>query len=369
MIMLYPLKFKSIFKERIWGGNLIKNQLKKDTGSLKDNIGESWDICDREADNSIVENGIYQGLSLKDIRLRFKDKLLGTQLDFNQPFPILVKILDAAEDLSLQVHPKYNDLPSLPKGAQPKTEFWYVLDHLPEAKIMAGLNNYKKKNKLIYKEEFIKNISSEKIRDFVQMIPSAKNLLLYIESGTIHAIGAGNLILEIQENSDTTYRVSDWGRVDKNNQPRELHLKESLLCINFNDNRLPEINPIDLKANKQVVKGAHFSSFSNFIESGILKESTAQSCEIISVVDGAIAILYKFPLENADENNPHSFSNIITSLQVAKPKLTLQNFKDEVEHVLILNKGESCLLPANIAVVIFPYLTDSATFLNTLVVA
>ena len=302
-IVLYPLKFHNIFQERIWGGNLIKEYLGR-TVNKQGLIGESWDICDRNDAVSVVSNGALVGKTLAELRLTYKEQLLGTKCDFNKPVPILVKILDAKEDLSLQVHPKYSNLPQLPKGACPKTEFWYVLHHQDNAEIMAGLSN----NNV---DAFIKSMATDKIKDFVNIYKSEKDMLLYIESGTLHAIGAGNLILEIQENSDTTYRVSDWGRLDSTGKPRELHLQESLISLDFSKTQNPNISKVDTLANYEVVNSPYFITTSQYINNNTNFSTNKESFAIVSVTSGTINLLGK---------------------GVA----------------LSLNLGDSCLIPANI---------------------
>ena len=302
--MLYPLKFHNIFQERIWGGNLIKEYLKRNV-TKQGLIGESWDICDRNDAVSVVSNGALVGKTLAELRLTYKEQLLGTKCDFNKPFPILVKILDATEDLSLQVHPKYSDLPKLPKGACPKTEFWYVLHHKENAEIMAGLVN----NNI---DEFINSMETNKIKDFVNIYKSESDMLLYIESGTLHAIGAGNLILEIQENSDTTYRVSDWGRLDSTTgKPRELHIQESLISLDFSKIQKPNISKVDTLANYEIVNSPYFITNSQNINNKNDFSTNKESFAIVSVTSGSVNLL----------------GNGVA---------------------LSLNLGDSCLIPANI---------------------
>jgi mannose-6-phosphate isomerase len=282
--MLYPLIFKPILKQRIWGGSLISKTIHLNFDNNSQDIGESWDICDRDDDQSIVLNGNLSGYTIKDLRLSFSHNLFGTLINTDNPFPLLVKILDAKEDLSLQVHPKLDDLKLLPKSASPKTEFWYILNHNNNAKIMAGLKEK------VNKTTFFEAAPSNKIKDYINIFPSKQNMLIYIESGTIHAIGGGNLILEIQQNSDTTYRISDWGRLDSNSKPRELHIKESMICVNTDDTSPIPVTNVSLDKNYTLISNNLFETSTHFINGKKTHVTKKQSCEIISCTNGSIKI-------------------------------------------------------------------------------
>jgi mannose-6-phosphate isomerase len=245
-----PILFERLFFERIWGGNSIEKKLNTKL-PLNKKIGESWDIVDRDDAQSVVKHGIFKGWMLKDLRLK-NPEIFG-KINTSQPFSILVKILDAQEDLSLQVHPPKHKLHLFP-NAQSKNEFWYVLDHNVDAKIIVGLKNG------VSPLEVENNLQSNKLLDLVNVIDSKKDLLVYVESGLIHCIGAGNLILEVQENSDTTYRVSDWGRVDSEGKSRQLHIQESMECIDFDNKITPFIHDIHKKDSYMVVDNSTFTT-------------------------------------------------------------------------------------------------------------
>lgn len=220
------ISFKPIYKKRIWGGQMLAKRLGRPIPKDQP-IGESWDISDREDDQSIVANGIHKGESLKNLLSSFGDQIMGPKFSKKTPFPILVKWLDCKETLSLQVHPPDRICKEL--GAQPKTENWYILDSQQDASLYIGLNSG------ITIEKFRENINSPNLKSFLKIHKSRPGNSYFIESGTLHAIGGGNLILEIQQNSDTTFRVHDWNRVGLDGKPRKLHVEKSVKSLTNNN--------------------------------------------------------------------------------------------------------------------------------------
>ena len=223
---LYPLTFKPILKERVWGGRNLERLYHKPLPP-KVPIGETWEISDRPGDASVIANGPLAGKDLRWLMENHAAELLGAGYKQTDKFPLLIKILDAQEKLSLQVHPPADKAAQL--GGEPKTEFWYVADATPGAELYVGLK------KGTTRAEFERKIKDGTVADCVQQIPVQKGDAMFLPSGRVHALGAGNVIFEIQQNSDTTYRVFDWNRVGLDGKPRELHIKESLASINFND--------------------------------------------------------------------------------------------------------------------------------------
>lgn len=286
---MYPIQFKNILKHRIWGGESITKKLGRENSTNDLLIGESWDICDREEDQSIVLNGEFKGLTIQELREQH-GKIFGSKFNLSKPFPILVKILDAKQDLSLQVHPKKSNLSQLSSDSQPKSEFWYILDHEKNSKVMSGLNKDSYTATIKFKEDFIANLNSPDLINFVNITQTQKDKLIYVESGTIHAIGAGNLILEIQENSDTTYRVSDWGRVDANSKPRDLHISESLICIDFKGEDQALINDVDTTKDYKVVDSKYFETYSYAIKGENSFNTTSETCVLLSLTNGNISV-------------------------------------------------------------------------------
>jgi len=223
---LYPLQFEPILKERIWGGTKLKTYLNKPISS---NItGESWEISTVENDISVVSNGIYEGKSLIDLINEYPEAILGTHVyaQFGKQFPLLFKYLDAREDLSIQVHPN-DELAKKRHNSFGKTEMWYVMQADENARLIVG---FKEKST---PEEYLKHLNNKTIVDILDTKKVKQGDVFFLETGTIHAIGAGIVIAEIQQTSDITYRIYDFDRVDANGNSRELHIDLALEAINY----------------------------------------------------------------------------------------------------------------------------------------
>jgi mannose-6-phosphate isomerase len=222
------LTFEPVYQERIWGGTNL-HKLYGRTLPPDKIIGESWDLVDRPEAQSVVAGGDWKGKTLGELWAGpDRKKIFGNASPDVPRFPILIKLLDAQDRLSLQVHPPAAKAREL--GGEPKTEMWYFLHTEPNACIYAGLK------KGVTRAQFEKAIGSPGLADLFHQLKTSPGETMFLPSGRVHAIGAGNVILEIQQNSDTTYRVYDWDRVDaKTGQPRALHVKDSLASINFND--------------------------------------------------------------------------------------------------------------------------------------
>jgi len=228
-IVLYPLVFQPIFKERIWGGREIERLFGKKL-PLGGPIGESWEITDRAGDESMVvkEGGPLAGKSIRWLMENYSREMLGdAQAAAGGRFPILCKILDAREKLSLQVHPPANKAAEM--GGEPKTEMWFIANAAPGAELYAGLKRG------VTRMEFERKLADGAVAECFHRIPVRAGDTLFLPSGRVHAIGSGLVIFEIQQNSDTTYRLFDWNRVGTDGKPRELHATESLASMDFND--------------------------------------------------------------------------------------------------------------------------------------
>lgn len=221
---LYPLKFEPIYKERIWGGAALADYFHRKLPQDK-LIGESWDLADVGQDKSIVSNGFLKGKNIAEVIAEYNTSILGA-INYKPPFGLLIKILDAQQDLSVQVHPDAKACLRMGKG-QLKTECWYIIDAKPGAVIYKGLK------KGVSGEDFQNAIKSGDVAELLNKVPVAPDECHFLPAGTPHAIGAGLLIAEIQTPSDTTYRVFDWNRVDDSGKPRQLHIQEALESINF----------------------------------------------------------------------------------------------------------------------------------------
>lgn len=225
--MLYPLKFNPILKEKIWGGNKLKTILNKSTSNT--NVGESWEISTVGKDISIVANGELYGKKLDELIREYKAELLGKKVyqEFGDQFPLLLKFIDAKEDLSVQLHPN-DELAKKRHDSFGKTEMWYVVQADVDAKLIVGFN------KNTSKEEYQTYLEEGKITKLLNFEDISKGDSYFIKTGKIHAIGRGVLIAEIQQTSDITYRVYDWDRKDDNGNSRELHTDLALDALDYN---------------------------------------------------------------------------------------------------------------------------------------
>lgn len=221
-------KFKPILKPTIWGGSKIAGF--KGLQNIDSNIGESWELSAIPGSESIVDEGAYAGKSLSELIDVFGADLIGNMWanSSSHIFPLLIKFIDTQDDLSIQVHPddEYAAAHGLDNG---KTEMWYILESTPDAKILSGFASKTSR------EEFQQKIKSNSLRGIFKTFPSYPGDVYFLPAGQVHSIGAGNLLLEIQQTSNTTYRIYDFDRRDAAGNPRELHIREALESINFND--------------------------------------------------------------------------------------------------------------------------------------
>ncbi len=226
---LYPLKFTPIVKEKIWGGHKLETVLHKDLGSLS-NGGESWELSSVAGDVSVVANGTLKGTSLTELLARFKGELMGQKIyeRFGDTFPLLIKFIDANDDLSVQVHPD-DAMAKSRHNSFGKTEMWYVMAADKGAKLISGFS------KIIDKSEYKPLLSQGKFLDVLAQHVVKPGDVLFMPAGRIHAIGRGVLVAEIQQTSDVTYRVYDYDRRDDAGKTRDLHVEEALDAIHFND--------------------------------------------------------------------------------------------------------------------------------------
>ena len=235
------IKFKPLYQERIWGGNGLKSQFARSLPESK-YIGESWELVDRPEAQSVIACGAMSGLTLRQAIEQHGAQLLGPDYPLKQPFPLLVKWLDCQKRLSLQVHPPATVADAL-KG-EPKTENWYVATAQPDATIVVGFEQE------ITREIFKESLRTDTFESLIHRVSVGPGDSMFVPSGRIHAIEGGVLVLEIQQNSDTTYRIYDWGRKGINGESRQLHIEESLQCINFND---VKPNPLQTNSDAQII--------------------------------------------------------------------------------------------------------------------
>ena len=224
---IYPLQFYPIFKERIWGGTKLKTVLNKPIAS--EITGESWELSTVEGDVSVVSNGVLKGNSLNDIINADPEAILGNEVyeRFGKQFPLLFKYLDAREDLSIQVHPN-DELAQKRHNSFGKTEMWYILQADTDARIIVG---FKKQSNAA---EYLENLKNKTLLSILDDVKVKSGDVFFLETGTVHAIGAGLVVAEIQQTSDITYRLYDFDRVDDKGNSRELHVDLALDAINYN---------------------------------------------------------------------------------------------------------------------------------------
>lgn len=222
-----PITFSPLYMERVWGGRELERVYGRSLPDPAQPFGEAWEIVDREKEQSIVDEGTYSGTTLHDLWTNHREEIFGEGFLNHARFPILIKVLDARDDLSIQVHPPVHLAQTL--GGEPKTEMWFIADCDPGARLYVGLKNG------VTRDAFEKSIADGTVADCVHAVTPQSGDSIFIASGRLHAIGAGFLIHEIQQNSDTTYRVFDWNRLGLDEKPRELHVGESLASIDFHD--------------------------------------------------------------------------------------------------------------------------------------
>ena len=280
---MYLLEFNEISKEVIWGGNSLSIVYSKPFDKDK-TIGESWEICDLSNDNNVVSNGELKGKTLSYLVKEYGSKLLGTKYKEDY-FPLLIKLIDAKDKLSIQVHPD-EEYANKRHNKHGKNEMWYVMDTYGDAKLLIGL----KEN--VTKEDLKKAIDNkENIEDMFNYFDIKKGDAFYIPSGCIHAILGNVIIAEIQTPSDVTYRLYDWNRVDKNGKSRELHIEDSF-------NVIKNINAFSLKSSKNnkiktntleintVFTNDYFTTEEYIINGDYSSKTNEESFEIIIVLEG-----------------------------------------------------------------------------------
>src|SRR6201991_817096 len=228
MSSLYPLKFKTIYKDKIWGGQKINTHLHKDFGDLP-NCGETWEISGVKSDVSVVANGALAGESLAELLVQYGADLVGEKVyaHFGNIFPLLIKFIDANEDLSIQVHPD-DELAKKRHNSFGKTEMWYVIEVDPGSTLIAGFNQE------LTEQVYLDKLNSGHLTDILNKEDVAAGDVFFLPAGRVHTIGKGLLIAEIQQTSDITYRIYDFDRVDDKGNKRELHTEEALAAIDYN---------------------------------------------------------------------------------------------------------------------------------------
>ncbi|MFI2743113.1 type I phosphomannose isomerase catalytic subunit [Zhouia sp. PK063] len=282
---LYPLKFAPILKERLWGGTKLKTVLNKEIEN--DITGESWELSAVPGDVSIVSNGDLKGKSLQEIIDANKADLLGESVleRFGTEFPILIKFIDAKLDLSIQLHPN-DELAKKRHNSFGKTEMWYVMQADPGAKLIVGFN------KTVTKDEYVNHLENDKLLDIMNYEEVSEGSTFFINTGKIHAIGAGVLLAEIQQTSDVTYRVFDFNRKDKNGNLRELHTDLALDAMDYEKKDDFKVSyETELNQPNNMVTCPYFTTNYVHVEGNVTQDlSDRDSFTIYMCVDGKVEV-------------------------------------------------------------------------------
>lgn len=284
---LYPLRWKPEFKERIWGGQ----ELKRYHPDLPDGlIGEGWMISDHPNGITTILNGELAGMGLDYLRETYGEIIFGRKgfSKKNGRFPLLIKLLDCQDDLSVQVHPD-DHYDSLPQNELGKSEMWYILDAKPGAKIIYGLKDG------INRKHLESAIQENRIMECVNEITVKSGDSFYIPAGTVHALGAGIIVAEIQQNSDSTYRLYDYGRLGLDGKPRELHIEDSLKVIEYKRSETNYKNSSFISTSEWITLAStpFFITEKGIVEREWIFHTHPDSCIILIICEGTGFISWK----------------------------------------------------------------------------
>ena len=281
---MYPIKLKPAFKDYLWGGTRLRDDFGKDCDF--DKIAESWELSCHKDGNSVVADGEFAGLTLAQYIEKEGKSVLGTNCEKFENFPILIKLIDAKDNLSVQVHPNNEDAQRV-EGEYGKTEMWYVVDCDEGASLLYGFKHN------ITKEEFRERIENNTLLEVTNSVPVKKGDVFFIEAGTLHAIGKGILIAEIQQNSNTTYRIYDYGRVGADGKPRQLHIDKAVDVTNLCPAKpYPQSEPVDMGGwtKKRLAKCEYFTVDVINVDTSAALEADKSSFVNILVLDGGCVL-------------------------------------------------------------------------------
>lgn len=282
----HPLRFRPLYQERVWGGHQLAARYRRDLPPDQ-RIGESWEVADRPGAQSIVADGPLAGRSLHELLTADPRGLLGDAEPRAGRFPLLIKILDAQQILSLQVHPPSARAHAL--GGESKTELWYFTATQPGAEILAGLRPG------VTRDTFAQHLEASTVADCFHRLPVHPGDAMFLPSGRVHALGAGVVLFEIQENSDTTYRVYDWDRTGLDGLPRPLHIHEAMESIDFRDVE-PSLIPGDWKPVTEtedirpLVNDFAFAASAHRGKPGARWALELPRCAVVGVISGSLEI-------------------------------------------------------------------------------
>ena len=286
------IKFEPILKEKIWGGEKLKNLLHKK--STRNDIGESWEISDVEGDTSIVVNGKLAGKDLKELISEYKEAFLGDKIykHFGEKFPLLIKFIDAKEALSIQLHP-HDDLAKKRHNSFGKTEMWYVMQADAKANLIVGFQ------KDVTQNEYLHHLENKSLTDILNIEEVKKGDVYFIPTGRVHAIGAGVLLAEIQQTSDITYRIYDWDRPNPDGTFRDLHTEEALDAIEYTSKKTykTEYKKTQNEAS-EIVSCPYFTTNILPIKGSISLHHQNKDCFVIYMcVSGTVSFEYEHQTE------------------------------------------------------------------------
>lgn len=333
-MQFYPLRFQPVFREYIWGGRRLGTELDKPIGEGP-TFAESWEIVDHGNDQSVIANGDLAGMKLGDLVRSNPTQLLGEKIaldiaDKSRPtnlqnrFPLLFKFLDANQNLSVQVHPDDEMGATMPEPDLGKTEAWIVMGAAEGSKVYAGLKEG------VDETEFRRSIEENRSEEVLHSFEPSVGDCIFIPAGTVHALGEGLLIAEIQQCSNTTFRLYDWGRVDANGVGRELHIDSGIAATDFSFGPVAKVTPVEIDSdNELVVECDKFRVVRTRLRTS-QNFSTAGSFKIIVVICGEIKI--------SDDPSPESMSKGCTALipaSVGEFTISVSESCDQAEFLII----------------------------------
>ena len=279
----YPLTFTPILKNRIWGGTKLGDLLHKPISGQT--IGESWELSAVKGDVSVVNSGEYCGTTLAQLIEKFPAELLGQKVyaRFGAEFPLLFKFIDAREDLSIQVHPG-DQLAKKRHDSFGKTEMWYVMQADPGSRIIVG---FKRPSSA---QEYLWHLENRSLMDILKEVEAKPGDVFFLETGTVHAIGAGILLAEIQQTSDITYRIYDWDRVDDKGNSRELHVELALDAMNYEVVNARKTYQTNVNEANVMVDCPYFTTSFIPVDGRLERNKTGESFFVYMVVDGDLTL-------------------------------------------------------------------------------
>jgi len=315
---LYPLKFKPIFKDKIWGGNKLKNILHKKNAS--DKCGESWEISGVQGSISVVQNGYLAENDLQELIEIYMGELVGEKVydKFGDEFPLLIKFIDANDNLSIQVHPD-DKLAWKRHNAYGKTEMWYIIQADKSSELISGFREE------INKEKYLEAFNSNKLTEILNYYKVKQGDVYYMPAGRVHAIGKGILLAEIQQTSDITYRIFDWNRVDDKGKPRELHTELAVDAIDYKKYNNYKINHQKiLNEFSNIIENQYFTTNILVFNKIIHRDYFALDSFVVYICTKGKAIIY---FDNRNETEVIGMGETV----LIPANITSINLKPEIE--------------------------------------